>query len=292
MARPSTGDDRLSSWISPRVMSGRSWIMAVSTLATTVATRRRVESLLCSTSRSLSRLMVRMVEAPKPMMRITTISTVIFAVSRSLGTTLDADGPPRPEGLAQDPLHQLARAVPRQRLVERHLARHLVAGQVLPAEGGHPLGVQRVAGARLDGRVHALAPFVVGHAEDRGVLDRRVAVQGVLDLRGVDVDATRDDHVALAVADVHEALGVLVGHVAHAEPLAARGLARGLGLLPVLVEHARVAPHVELAGLPGGDRPPVVVQDGHLDAGRGAAARAGLSQDVGGAEDGVDAELG
>ena len=67
-------------------MSGRSWSMAASMLATTVAMSRRADSLLCSTSRSLSRLIVKIVDAPKPMMSTTTINTVIFAVSRILNT--------------------------------------------------------------------------------------------------------------------------------------------------------------------------------------------------------------
>ena len=76
----------MRSWISPRVMSGRSWSMAASMLATTVAMSRRADSLLCSTSKSLSRLIVKIVDAPNPMMSTTTINTVIFAVSRILNT--------------------------------------------------------------------------------------------------------------------------------------------------------------------------------------------------------------
>ena len=47
---------------------------------------RRADSLLCSTSSSLSRLIVRIVDAPKPMMSTTTIKTVILAVNRILNT--------------------------------------------------------------------------------------------------------------------------------------------------------------------------------------------------------------
>ena len=84
----------MRSWIRPRVMSGRSWSMAASMLATTVAMSRRADSLLCSTSNSLSRLIVKIVDAPKPMMSTTTINTVIFAVSRILNTPASLDTRP------------------------------------------------------------------------------------------------------------------------------------------------------------------------------------------------------
>ena len=87
--RPSTDDELLRSWISSRVMSGRSWSMAVSILATTVAMRRRAAILFCSTRRSLSRWMVSTVDAPKPMISTTTMSSVILAVRRSRSMSVD-----------------------------------------------------------------------------------------------------------------------------------------------------------------------------------------------------------
>ena len=86
--------------------------------------------------------------------------------------------------------------------------------------------------------MHALAPLVVGHPEDGRVEHLGVAVQHVLDLGRVDVDARRDDHVALAVADVVEAVRVHVGHVAHRVPVAAAHLLGRLGIAVVLVEDA------------------------------------------------------
>src|SRR5262245_54761631 len=115
---------------------------------------------------------------------------------------LDAGGLTGPVRLAQQAFDQLARGVPREIGVERHLARGLVVGHVRAAEGDDGLGGEDGAGSRLDGRVHALAPLRIRHAEDRGVLHVGVTVQDVLDLGRVDVDAARDDHVALAIADV------------------------------------------------------------------------------------------
>ena len=78
----STGEFCLSSWITVRVTSGRSWSIAPSIDATSVAVSRRAASLLCSTSRLASRWMVKIVERPKPTMRTTMISSSIFTAKR------------------------------------------------------------------------------------------------------------------------------------------------------------------------------------------------------------------
>ncbi len=128
--------------------------------------------------------------------------------------------------------------------------------------------------------MHALAPLVVGHPEDGGVEHLRVTVQHVLDLGRVDVDARRDDHVALAVADVVEAVRVHVGHVAHRVPVPAAHLLGRLGIAIVLVEDAGEPAHVELARLAGRHRPAVVVEQRDLLARRRAPAGARLAQHV------------
>src|SRR6186997_1567898 len=117
--------------------------------------------------------------------------------------------------------------------VEGDFAWNLVVGQVRAAEGPDLVRGEGLAGARLDRRVDALAPVVVGHAEDGGVLDLGMAVERVLDLGRVDIDPARDDHVPLPVADVDEPLLVEVRDVAHAEPVAPASLARGVGVLVV-----------------------------------------------------------
>jgi hypothetical protein len=139
--------------------------------------------------------------------------------------------------------------------------------------------------------VDALAPFVVGDAEDGDVQDRGMTVERVFDLGRIDVDAARDDHVALAVADVHEAIVVDPRDVADREPVAPHRVARRFRLLPVFVEDAVVAPDEELAGRARRYGRARVVEHGELDARRGPPARAGLSQDVLRPEHGVHAEL-
>src|SRR5215510_12624125 len=231
-----------------RAMSGRSWSMAASMLAVSVAVSLRAACLLCSTRSSASRWMVRMVETPKPTMRTTTMRTVILTASGA--RTSDSPRPARPVRLAQHPLDELARGVAREIPVEGHLARHLVAGEVLAREGHDGVGGERPSRPRLHRRVDALPPVVVRHPEHRHVLDVRVAVQRVFDLRGIDVDARRDDHVALAIADVVEAVRVAVRDVAHGVPVSPLHPRGGRRVLVVLVEDAREVLHVELAGLP------------------------------------------
>ena len=87
--RPSTGVEVFSSWSTERVTSGRSCSMAPSMLATRVAVSRRAAILLCSTSSADSRWIVRMVEAPKPTMRTTTMRTEILNASRDRTTGTD-----------------------------------------------------------------------------------------------------------------------------------------------------------------------------------------------------------
>src|SRR5262249_62383287 len=97
----------------------------------------RAECWLCSTRKSPSRSIVRMVDAPTPMIKPTTISTVIFAGSRSrnavepLPPALHANGPARPVGFPEHALDELACAVAREPPLEADLAGLLLAGHAL-----------------------------------------------------------------------------------------------------------------------------------------------------------------
>ena len=96
------------------------------------------------------------------------------------------------------------------------------------------------AGARfrLDAGKQPLAEFVVGDAEHRAVAHAVHADQRVLDLGRIDVDAARDHHVALAVAQEQIAVGVEIADVADADEAVAAGLGARLGLA-VIVEIRR-----------------------------------------------------
>ena len=71
-----------------------------------------------------------------------------------------------------------------------------------------------------------LAPVVVGRGDDRGLGDRGVGGQRLLDLDRGDVLAAGDDHVLLAVAQLDVAVGVHDAEVAGVEPAAGERLAR------------------------------------------------------------------
>ncbi len=98
----------------------------------------------------------------------------------------------------------------------------LERGEPLAAEREDVLGQRRGAAApvaQLDDRLDLLAPVVVRHAEDGDVGDRGVGVDHGLDLGRVDVHAAGDDHVALAIAEEQEPVGVEVAGVADGEEL-------------------------------------------------------------------------
>src|SRR5207247_2376625 len=79
------------------------------------------------------------------------------------------------------------------------------------------LGPGRGPGGRLDHRLDLLAPVLVRDAEDSRVGDLGVGEQLAFDLCRIDVDATGDDHVRLAVAQEEPALVVEVADVADGE---------------------------------------------------------------------------
>src|SRR5438093_7268193 len=128
---------------------------------------------------------------------------------------------PAPERLAQRAFQDLAGARLRQLVGERHRARHLVAREMGAREGGQLVRGDRLPGAWHDHRVHPLAPLVARNAEDGDLLHGGMTLERGFDLRGIDVHAARDDHVALAVADVVEALFVAIRDVADGKKIAA-----------------------------------------------------------------------
>src|SRR5262245_23195304 len=88
-----------------------------------------------------------------------------------------------------------------------------------------------------------------------------------LDLSRVDVHATGDDHVCLAVADVQITFVVPVGNVAHRVEVATAGRVVAVLLLVVLVEHA-LRPDVQFAWVLGpgpGNYVSVRVEEHDLD---------------------------
>src|SRR4029077_16165734 len=99
-------------------------------------------------------------------------------------------------------LQHLARGVARQLLDELDGARALEARGPLRDEGEELGLIPLPTGEGLAYGLDLLSPVRVGDAEHRGVEHRRVLAERLLDLGGVDVDPTRDDHVLLSIEDI------------------------------------------------------------------------------------------
>ena len=166
---------------------------------------------------------------------------------------------PRRQRFPQFALQELAVGVPRQRVGEEpDVGGDLVAGEVAGAVGAQVLGRQLAALAQHHGGGHVLAQPHVRHAEHAALGDRRMVVHGGLDLGAIDVLATAQHHVLLAVDDEDEAVGVDLGDVAGVEPAVGDRFRGGLGAVQVALDH-RGAAHPELADLALRDLVAVVV---------------------------------
>src|ERR1700730_6850976 len=115
-------------------------------------------------------------------------------------------------------------------------------------------------------------------------------VEDSLHLCWIDVDAARDDHVDLAIADEVIALIVAIRHIAHREEAVVKALTGGLGSVVVLGQ-PRVANH-ELAWFAVAGLAAVWSNEPDLLPGHRGPARTWLAQLVLRPQDGVDAGLG
>ena len=66
--------------------------------------------------------------------------------------------------------------------------------------------------------METFTPLGVGHTDHRDVGDPRMLREHVLDLGGIDVLATRDDHVLHTIVEIQEAILVAVARVTGLEP--------------------------------------------------------------------------
>ena len=106
-------------------------------------------------------------------------------------------------------------------------------------------------------------PVGVGVADHRGFEHRGVGDQRLLDLERRHPDAADLEHVVAAAAIAVIAVGVAGVGVAGMGPLAAKGAARLVALVPIAVGGAGAA-HDQLAGLAVGDVVAVIVEDAQL----------------------------
>src|SRR5271154_4197712 len=121
------------------------------------------------------------------------------AVPTEAGLTLrrrliDRLPPARPVRLAQLRLQDLSRARQRQRLgAKRDLARAFVMGDQRLAMRDDRLRRRRTPRLQPHHGENPLAPMLVGHADDGAFGYVGMLVQRLLDFRGIDVLAARDD---------------------------------------------------------------------------------------------------
>src|SRR5581483_10174124 len=136
-------------------------------------------------------------------------------------------------------------------------------GQMGHAVGQQLLGAGLLAVVQADDGVYRLAPVLVGDADHGALGHRRVRLEHVLHLAGVDVVPPAHHHVRRAVEDVEVAALVELAHVAGMAPTAPEGVGRGLRVPPV-AGHDDLTPAEDLARLTEGQRVVVVGADSDL----------------------------
>src|ERR687888_202147 len=124
-----------------------------------------------------------------------------------------------------------------------------------------------------DERLHGFPGRVVRDADHGHLLDLRMAVQDLLDIRGIHVEPGHDDHVLLAIDDLEIALAVHLGDVPAMQPpnavLVLSDHLVGLFFLVPVAQHHLGAGDRELPGLAGGDLPGGVLDVHELAVGVG-----------------------
>src|SRR6266699_950974 len=191
-----------------------------------------------------------------------------------------------PVRLTQHPLIQLAGGGP------RHVGHEVDGPRALEVRDPGPAVLDQLAGqvgpgagqvGGLPHGLHLLAQVLVRDADHGHVEHGGMSGEQVLGLLGVDVDAARDDHVALAVGEVQVSVGVDMadvpdgaGAVLDGAGGAAAGAALGgLDRIGEVRERGRAAEPDRAVGA-GRALLPLVVEDEQLTE-HGAADRAGMS---------------
>ena len=133
---------------------------------------------------------------------------------------------------------------------------------------------------RLHHRHQRLAEFVVGDAEHRAIMHAGNRMQRGFDFGGIDVDAARDHHVALAVADEDIAVLVDIADIARGDESVAFDLGALLRL--VVIGEIRIACYarIDFADLALRQNSSIVADKTQLGARRNLADRARLLQRV------------
>src|SRR3984957_17691811 len=202
--------------------------------------------------------------------------------------------PPRPLpiGIAQAALENLAGILARQVFEDFDVFRHFIVGQRGLQPRPYVSDIQRHPCLRFYHRHQRLAEFLVGDAEYRAVVDAGNRMQRGLDFGRVDVDAARNHHVALAIADEDVAVRVDVADVARGDKTVALDLGALLRL--VVIGEIRIIryPRIDLADLALRQHPAILADEAQFRARRYLADGAGLLQRVLGIGEGHRAGFG
>ena len=124
----------------------------------------------------------------------------------------------------------------------------------------------------------------MGVSDNAHIQDLRVVAQRILDLRGVDILASGDNHILLPVHDIEKAVRIQPAHITRMEPSAFEGRLRLLRTIPVAFHHVRSA-HQDLPLDLGPHIPVIVVHHTHLRVEEGPAAGTDLGERVFAVED-------
>src|ERR1700730_247972 len=146
---------------------------------------------------------------------------------------------PLPIGVAQAALEDLSRILARQLELDFDVFGYLVVGKRRLQAGTDVGYIERSARLRLRHGHQRLAEFLVRNAENGAVVHTGKAMQHRLDLGRIDVDAARDHHVALAVAEEDIAVGVDIADIARGDEPVAFDLGALLRL--VVIGEVRIA---------------------------------------------------
>ena len=122
--------------------------------------------------------------------------------------------------------------------------RHLVVGERTLELRTNCRDVERDAGLRLHDRHQRLAEFLVGDAEHRAIVHAGNSMQRGFDFGGIDVDAARDHHVALAITDEDVTVLVDIADIARGDEPVAFDLGALLRL--VVIGEIRIARHARI----------------------------------------------
>src|SRR6476620_2119135 len=134
----------------------------------------------------------------------------LFVVSTDLRLfVVSADG-----YVAQLAFEDLSSRVARQFVEEDHLARHLIAGQMLFDVGLDVLLADAGAVGLDHERAQPVPPLLVLHAHRGGLDDVGMTADQILHLGGKHVLAARHDHFVVATADVQQAVLVEIADIA------------------------------------------------------------------------------